>query len=400
MNASYWRFLIAALLANIGDGIRLAAFPLLASSLTADPIMVASVTAAQALPWLVAGLAAGSLADRRSARTLMLAADSGRFIVLVGLIVLIVTEQVTIGALLIEACVLGLGEIVRDTAAQTVIPRLVGKAMLERANGRLVAAEVLGGEFVGPPVGAALFVMGVALPFVANGAALALCVLLVLSIPMTLLASRMATSEIYPTAIDDGVVAGLRWLRGELLLCSLVATVAAIALADSAWFATLVLFVRHGLELPETAFGWLLAVGGLGGVFGALVAERLIGGSRHRAVLAWSLGAGGVTPALLIIAPHLWAVVGVVVVTSASFAILNVASVSLRHRLVPESLLGRTTATAGTITFGATALGALVGGAVAAAGGLRAPFALTALLGIAATVVWLASSRGLSPSSA
>ena len=381
------------LLANVGDGIRLAAFPLLAASLTSDPLSVAAVTAAQALPWLLGGLAAGSLADRKPARTLIVLADGSRFMVLLGLIALIVTERVTVGAVLVAACVLGLGEIVRDTAAQTVIPRLVAKPMLERANGRLIAAEVLGGEFVGPPVGAALFVMGVALPFVANGAALVLCVLLIVSIPMTLLSSHLATSEGKTEEVGSGVIAGLKWLKGENVLRALLGTGAAIALADSAWFATLVLFVRHTLEMSGQTYGWLLAVGGVGGVLGALVAEWLIGANRHRAVLAWSLAVGGISPALLIIVPKLWAVTVVVVVTSASFAVLNVVSSSLRHRLVPISLLGRTAASARTLTFGATALGALVGGAVASAAGLLAPFALTAVIGVAATATWLVSSR-------
>ncbi|HEX8930534.1 MAG TPA: MFS transporter, partial [Actinomycetota bacterium] len=61
----FWTFWTASALANIGDGIRLAAFPLLAASLSAGPVGVAAVTAAQALPWLVTGLAAGALADRR-----------------------------------------------------------------------------------------------------------------------------------------------------------------------------------------------------------------------------------------------------------------------------------------------------------------------------------------------
>lgn len=393
MSASYWRFWTAVLLANIGDGIRLAAFPLLAASLTSDPFAVAAVSAAQALPWLLGGLAAGSLADRKSAPTLIVIADGGRFMVLLGLIALILTEHLTVGAVLAAACVLGLGEIVRDTAAQTVTPRLVSKPMLERANGRLIAAEVLGGEFVGPPAGAALFVVGAALPFIANGAALVLCVLLIVSIPMTLLSIQLAEPGAERADVGHGIVAGLRWLKEQSLLRALLGTVAAIALADSAWFATLVLFVRDELEMSGATYGWLLAVGGVGGLVGALVAEKLIGASRHRAVLAWSLAVGGISPALLIVAPEPWTATTVVVVTSASFAVLNVASVSLRHRLVPSSLLGRTTATARTLTFGATALGALVGGAVASAAGLLAPFALTALVGIAATATWLVSSR-------
>jgi MFS family permease len=389
----FWRFWTAALLANVGDGIRLSAFPLLAAALTNEPVLVAAVTAAQALPWLLGGLAAGSLADRVSARALIAAADTGRVTVLALLVGLILTDHVAIGAVLVGACLLGRGEIVRDTAAQTVIPRLVDNRLIERANGRLVAAEVVGGEFVGPPVGAALFVAGAALPFVANGAALALCVLLVVSIPLSLLSTQLAPSAEGPAPIAHGVLAGLRWLRGQRLLCALFGAVAAVALADSAWFAILVLFVSKTLRLSGGVYGLLLAVGAVGGVVGALLAERLIGTTRHRAVLAWSLAVGAVTPAVLLIAPTLWALAGVVVITSASFAVLNVAAVSVRHRIVPAALLGRVTATSRTLTYAAAAAGALVGGLAAAEAGLSAPFALSGLIGVAATLAWVASSR-------
>jgi MFS family permease len=393
VSGSYWRFWLAALLANVGDGIRLAAFPLLAASLTADPFMVATVTAVQALPWLMGGLAAGALADRKSARALMVLADSGRVIVLLALVALVVTDLVTVGAVLLAASVLGLAEIVRDTAAQTVVPRLVSASMLERANGRMVAAEVLGGEFIGPPVGAALFVVGAALPFIANGAALTLCVLLVLSIPMTLLSRGLVGRGDQALHFADGVVAGLKWLGGQRLLCGLLGSVAAIALADSAWFAILVLFVGNTLQLSGAAYGWLLAIGGVGVVLGAGGAERLIGVSRHRGTMTWSLLVSGVAPVVLLFSPTLWAVTGVVVVSSASFAVLNVASVSVRHRLVPPGMLGRTTAAARTLTYGASAVGALTGGAIASAAGLSAPFVLTGVIGVVATAAWLMASK-------
>jgi MFS family permease len=393
VDAMFWKFWWAALLANVGDGIRLAALPLLGASLTTEPVFVGAVTATQALPWLFGGLAAGSLADRKSAHTLITVADVGRVSVLSLLAGLILIDKVTIGAVLVAACLLGLGEIIRDTAAQTVIPRLVNKALIERANGRLVAAEVVGGEFVGPPVGGALFVAGAAIPFIANGAALALCVLLIMSIPLSVLSTRFAAMAEASTPIASGVMAGLRWLKGQRVLCVLLVSVAAVALADSAWFALLVLFVGTTLDLSGSVYGLLLAVGGVGGSVGAMLAEHLIGASRHRVVLTWSLAVSGITPAVLIVVPTLWALTVVVVMTSASFAVLNVAALSLRHRLVPTVLLGRTTAAARTLTYGAAAVGAVVGGLAASEAGMLAPFALSGLIGLGATLAWLGNSR-------
>jgi MFS family permease len=386
----FWTFWTAASLANIGDGIRVAAFPLLAASLTANPAGVAAVAAAQALPWLVTGLAAGALADRRGARALLAGADAARVTVLAVLVVAVAAGWASLPLVVAASFLLGVGETVRDTAAQTAVPGLVPAALLERANGRLVAGEVVGNEFVGPPAGAALFVAGAAVPFAVNGASLALTVLLVLSLPLTLAARPAAAAA---SGVRDGVWAGLRWLAGQRVLRTMILACAAVAAADSAWFAILVLYTRDVLHTGAVGFGVLLATGALGGLLGSFAADRLVAGRRHRAVLAWSLAITAGTPALLAVTARMWAAVLVVVVTSGSFAVLNVTAVSLRQRTVPRELLGRVVAAGRTVSFGAAAAGALAGGVLAATAGMRAPFLAGGVVAVAATTAWLAASR-------
>ncbi|MGP4113571.1 MFS transporter [Streptomyces sp. 4N509B] len=401
LGGPFWRFWGAAVLANVGDGIRAAAFPLLAAALTDDALAVGAVAAAQTLPWLVTGLWAGALADRRGARALIVGADAGRAVVL-GLLVAALAlgwldasggPGAGSGVWVVAGCafLLGIAETVRDTAAQAALPRLLGTPeRLERANGRLVAGEVVGNEFVGPPVGAALFAAGAALPFAANGAALALAAMLVLSLPLSL--ARPAGALAATSPVGDGVRAGLRWLGGQRMLRALVASVAAVAAADAAWFAIFVLYAREELGLGAGGFGALLACGAVGGVLGSLLADRLVAGRRHRAVLAWALGITAGVPALLVPAAHLGVAVAVTVVTSGSFAVLNVCAVSLRQRAVPDALLGRVTAAARTLTLGATALGALAGGLLARGGGLDAPFLACGVVAVLATALWWRAS--------
>jgi MFS family permease len=387
----FWTFWSAASLANVGDGIRLAAFPLLAASLTdSDPVAVAAVTAAQALPWLVTGLLAGSLADRRGARTLILSADMARVIVLAVLVIAVGAGRASVPLVLLASFLLGVGETLRDTAAQTVVPGLVPERLLERANGRLVAGEIVGNEFVGPPVGAALFAAGAALPFAANGATLALAVLLVLTLPLSLAARPVIVAT---PAAGDGIRAGLRWLLGHRLLRTLAVVCAAVAAADSAWFAILVLYARDRLGAGAVGFGILLATGALGGLLGSFAADRLVAGGRHRVVLTWTLAITAGIPALLAITSQLWAAVVVIVVTSGSFAVLNVTAVSLRQRAVPRELLGRVVAAGRTLTFSASAAGALLGGVLASAAGIEAPFLFSGAIALVATAAWWSASR-------
>ncbi|GIJ27280.1 MFS transporter [Micromonospora qiuiae] len=421
----FWTFWSAAALANLGDGIRVAAFPLLAAALTDDPLAVAAVAAAQFLPWLVSGLLAGALADRRGARTLLAAADTGRVVVLATLAATVALGWATIALVVAAAFLLGVGETIRDTAAQTAVPRLVADAQLERANGRLVAGEIVGNEFVGPPVGALLFVLGAAIPFAVNGAALALAVMLVLSLPLTLThrgsaatsatattatsatsatsaatatattgaTATSATGGDTPVAEHDGILAGLRWLVRQPMLRTLVLVTAAVAAADTAWFAIFVLYARDALGLGAFGFGLLLATGAAGGLIGSFAADRLIARFRHRTMLTWSMAVTAGVPALLAVVTDRTAAVVVVVSTSAAFAVLNVAALSVRQRLVPIGLLGRVIAASRLVTYGCTALGALAGGALAARAGLGAPFVFSGAVAVAATITWWCASR-------
>lgn len=393
LGGSFWRFWLATVLANVGDGIRVAAFPLLAASMTDNPAAVAAVAAATALPWLLTGLLAGSLADRCSARLLLTVADAIRTLVLLGLIAAMVFDHANIGLVVAAAFILGVGETLRDTAAQTVVPRLVPTALLERANSRMTAGEVVGNEFVGPLVGALLFVAGAALPFVANSAALAIGVLLVLTLPAALLTLRSPAGA-QPRHVAAGVRTGVTWLVRHRTLRALVVAGACVALADSAWFAIFVLYTEVRLDLGAVGFGALLAVGAVGGLVGTLGAERAIAGRGHGRVLLWSMTITAGAPALLLVAPARWAAVVVVVATSAAFGLFNVAALSLRHRLVPEQILGRVIAAWRTVVLGAGAIGAIAGGALASARGLDAPFVLSAVLGVLAVAAWWNATRG------
>lgn len=386
----FWTFWSASTLANVGDGIRLAAFPLLAASLTANPIAVAAVTAAQSLPWLVTGLLAGSLADRHRPRALLAQADTARVVVLGVLVVAVAMDWASLPLVLLASFLLGVGETVRDTAAQTALPGLVPERLLERANGRLVAGEIVGNEFVGPPVGAALFVAGAALPFAANGASLALAVMLLLTLPISIAARPPQDA---PKQASPGVVAGLRWLAGQRVLRTLALVTAAVAAADSAWFAILVLYAAGPLGIGATGFGILLAAGALGGLLGSVIVDRLVAGRRHRMILTCSLAITAGIPAILAVTTQLWAAILVIVVTSGSFAVLNVTVVSLRQRLVPRELLGRTIAAGRTLSFSAAAAGALLGGVLTATIGIEAPFIFSGLVAVMATAAWWVVSR-------
>src|SRR5437588_8496490 len=147
LGADYRRLGTAAGIATRGDGVRQAALPLLAASLTHDPGTVAAVTFAGSLPWLLFSLVSGALVDRADRRNVMWQVDSARALVMLGLATAVVFDATSIALLVIVAFVLGTGETLFDNAAQSLMPSLAARDRLEEANSRLYAVQISSQEF-------------------------------------------------------------------------------------------------------------------------------------------------------------------------------------------------------------------------------------------------------------
>ena len=145
--APFARFWLSGFLADFGDGVRLAAFPLLAAQLTRSPTAVASVTAVQGLPWLLTGVGAGVLVDRSDRRRLMVIVDLTRAAIIVGLAAAVLAHSAGLALIYLAAFTTGMGSALRDTAAVTCVPRLAGPADLDRANARVIAGQIIGNTY-------------------------------------------------------------------------------------------------------------------------------------------------------------------------------------------------------------------------------------------------------------
>ena len=144
----------------------LTAFPLLAAILTRDPVLIAGVTIASRLPWLVFSLFTGALADRMDRRKLMIGADLIR-LVIVGLLgAAILTDVVNIWMLYACAFLLGSCETLHVNAAQGLIPAIVKPEDLLEANARFSSGQIVAVQFIGPPLGVAMFNVSKSLPFI------------------------------------------------------------------------------------------------------------------------------------------------------------------------------------------------------------------------------------------
>jgi MFS family permease len=395
LGAPYRRLWSATLLSNVGDGIRSAAFPLLAATLTNNPVLISGVAVAGQLPGLLLGLAAGSLADRFDRRRLVVAVDTVRLALLAGLIGVIVGGWATIAVVYLFVFASGVAEVVRDTTAGTLVPSIVSPDQLDRANGRLVTAEIAGNEFVGPPLGGYLFGIALVLPFAVNSATLAIAVALVAGIPALIRTTKWA-------AVTDSrqqrsrIRVGVRWLRGHRRFWPVPATSIALAMTDSAWFTLLVLYVHDVLHLNPAWYGILLAVGAVGGLGGGLVAATV---SRRFGAKITTLGCLALATAgqlALGTTSSVIATAAVLATSSMAFAIWNVQARTTIQRVVPPDLLGRVTSINRTVVTAASVIGASFGGLTARHLGLHAPFLLGLPILTAAGLLVTASRTSLS----
>ena len=253
------------------------ALPLLAVSLTDSPALVAGVTVASRLPWLVFALVAGARVDRIDRRRAMVVVALVRCALLVGLAALVLADAATIWMLYLVAFVLGMLETVFDTATQTIIPAIVERDRLSTANGRLFGVELLANQFVGPPVGGFLAALGIAAAFGVTAAGYLGAALLIASLSGVFRAERQGP----PTSMRHEIWEGIRFLAGHPLLRTLALVVGGLNLAGGAAMAVLVLYaVEPGpMGLDAVGYGLLLTVIAAGTLSGWLCdrhgAERL-----------------------------------------------------------------------------------------------------------------------------
>jgi MFS family permease len=364
------RLWASSAVSNLGDGLRVTALPLLATSLTRDPTAIAAVTAVVWLPWLVFGVVGGTIVDRVSRIGLLIGVQLVRMLVVAALALLVWWEQASMPLIYVVAFTIGIGEVLADTSMQAVIPTLVREDELETANGQLYAAQAASNDFVGPPVGSVLFASAQAAPFAANAAAWGISAFLLSRLFIT----QPAREPRAATRFIDDVVEGARWLGGHEILRVLLVWGATVNASLVAFGSIYVLFALEILRVGEVGFGFLAASIGLGGIMGTFIAQRLVRRfGRGRLIGGGAVigGAGGMLAGLTD-SPVLFA--ALMFALTASAAVVSIVVAALRQSIVPNELLGRVHATFRVFSYGAIPVGALAGGWLASAFGLRAPF--------------------------
>ncbi len=374
LGASYWRLWWADGLSNLADGILKVALPLIAIEFTRSPTLIAGLAFAFTLPWLLFALPAGALADRFDRRRMMLGANIARATI-VGVIALgAILGFGSIWILYVCAFTVGMAETIYDTSAQSILPQVVRRDLLPRANSRLYVAETTANQFIGPPLGGVLAAVGAAAAL-ATPAGL----WLVAVGALLLMRGSFRVERTVRTTIRADIAEGLRFLWRHSVLRALAIMTGVFNLASNAAFAVFVLYAvgpHSPMKLTEPQYGILLtalAIGSVAGSFVAVPLERRLG--RARTIAVSMLG-----PALTLGVPALttntWAIGAAFFFGGAGVMMWNVIVVSFRQRATPDRLLGRVNSAYRLVAWGTMPIGAAIGGALAQLLGVTAVFAI------------------------
>jgi len=357
-------------ISNLGDGIAIAAGPLLVASLTDDPFFVALAALLQWLPPLLFGLYAGALSDRLDRKVIVVTVDTIRAIVLLGLAATIVTGTVSIAVVLVALFIVSTAEVFADNASNTILPMLVKRDDIVLANSRVNAGFVTINQLVGPPIGALLFAIGMALPFIGQSILVAAGAVLISRISL----ARHGRDPGARRAIRHEIAEGFRWVRHHAAVRTLVLTIFIFNITFGAAWSVLVLYATERLGLGEIGFGLLTTVSALGGVLGTVsygwITRRISLGNIMRIglIIETLTHLGLALTTMPAVAMAIFFVFG------AHAFIWGTTSVTVRQRAVPTELQGRVGSVNTVGVFGGLVIGSAVGGLLAQRFGVTAPF--------------------------
>ena len=369
LGRSFRWLLASSWVTNLGDGITLAAGPLLVASQTRNPLAVAMAALLQRLPWLLFGLYAGVVADRLNRRAIVVTTGLVRVAILLFLTAAILTHRVDILVVLAALFLFGVTETFGDTTTTTLLPMLVGKPDLGIANARAMTGLVVWNQMVGPPVGAALFAAGRALPFVSESVCVLAGVLLIWRVRLPGHGARGRSAR-----VRDEIREGWSWLWAHAAVRTLAITIFTFNVTFGAAWSVLVLYARDRLGLGAVGFGLISTAMAVGGLLGAASYGWLERHVRLGVIMRGGLIIETLTHLALALTRWAWFALIVFVIFGAHAFIWGTTSTSVRQRAVPARFQGRVGSVYLTGVVGGIVIGSALGGLVASAWGITAPF--------------------------
>jgi MFS family permease len=378
---AFKRLWAANIFTNLADGLGKTAFPLLAITLTRDPLLISIIGALAMLPWLLFAIPIGAIVDNVDKRKALATTNSIRMLIAAILALLITTEQVTIFWLYLVTFVVGICEVFADTTSQSLIPVIVKNKELEKANSRMEMTFTVFQDFIGAPIGGLLYAVAIAAPFIANSLGFLIAALLCMSMPLPFLINNKEFKE-NPGFIKD-IKFGINYLFTHKQLLRIVLITTTIGFCWAFASSTMILYLVEDLNLNPKKYGFLLTFNGLIVLLGALAAPKTAKLIGRGLALALAISISSITILAQGLVTNIWLFLIPNAINAFWLPHWNILLMSTYQRLIPQELYGRIHGTRRTLVWGMMPIASFLGGILAKTD-LRTPWLIGGTL---ATVV-------------
>ena len=349
---------------------------------------VGAATICRLLPFVLLGPFGGAVADRYRRRSVLLAGDALRVLVMAALAATVASAGPVVLVLGLTALASAAG-CAEKPAAMALLPRLAGEARLGPANALLHTVQDLG-VVIGPAIGAIL--LGVApawIAFLANGVTFAISALLIWTI-------RPDTAPVGGRASGVAQLAGgLRTVRMTAFAQWLIVIVAMVEFTYGAQTVQLVVYATHSLGLGSGGYGVLLTAAGAGGLVSAVANGRLSTSRRVSLIVAVTGSLACATQLAYAGVQVLTIALAVTVIGNAGLVSCEVVGETALARIVPREALGRVFGIFNAASVAAMVAGAVLASVLVASTSLRASLLILGTAALAITLLCGLGLRGL-----
>ena len=386
LGSDFNRIWSAGLITNLADGVLRLAAPLLAITLTRDPVLISLLSALSLLPWLFFAVPIGAIVDRVDRRKALFLGNVSR--ALIGLVVayIVYKDAMTIEILLLATFLWGVCEVLVDTTSQAILPEILKSDQLERGNSRLNTAEVIVAQFVGTPLGGFLYAVAIALPFFLSGVGFAIAALIVSVFPFhaSLKPAERGPDAPAPHFLNE-IKLGIKYMYEEKRIFHLVVITTLLGFFFSLANAILPLFIVEELGVEPRYLGILFAIQGVGALAGSVLAPRISKKLGRGRALALNLFIASLPVFLIGLVPNVWYFLILSIIIGATISVWNILLMSVYQSIIPRELYGRIHVARRTIVWGLMPIGSVIGGFVAREG-LRLPYLIGGLISLVVVV--------------
>jgi MFS family permease len=355
----------ANLFSNLADGFGKTAFPLLAVTLTRDPVLISLIGALVMLPWLLFAVPIGTILDNVNKKNALALSNSLRAAIAAVLTISITTHHITIYLLLFLTFLVGILEVIADTSSQSLIPVIVNNQDLEKANSRFEMTYTVIQDFVGAPIGGLLYGVAIALPFVFNASGLAVAAVLCFLIPLPFVKKERVHEISRFDTFKSDLKLGMTFLWGHHALRRLVLTTTAIGFSFSFASSTMILFLVQDLQLNPKNFGFMTSAMGIFSLAGAYLAPKTAETIGRGKTLSLAMSISTACILLTGIAPNIWFFLIPSILTAFTMVHWNILLMATYQRLIPQEFYARVHGARRTLVWGSMPIASFIGGFVA-----------------------------------